>query len=554
MARFVETFKDWIVSFPNRYKIIEDGQEKTVEIERDWEPDVEGTSNNERVMNELVKNITYDTDTVHTTESGTSVYICDLVGMKEFTEYSSSDSSFIPKISAQINTTNSNQLSKIRISGKDGSVSDYDLYTINNGVYSLLGANKLKPNTIVIIKIVSNGANKIAVVQYLMDDKLDKGIYTGNASNLKAEIDGKVSKSGDTITGTLNINMEGKDKVVLKSKGTTDGVVGSDTDGVIVENSKSGKSIRLDNDGVGIYPSTSLKTEAKDLSGAVNELLDSKYKIEYKTIGSPTKELDILEFAMTAVEGNYRSQIYNNLITGLPEGVLRAFECRITSIDKGVGYRTIELKPYDSNDVYINTQRNHSAETPYPMWVGWNKLLNDRDRVILDKQDKGVLGGYNGVFPLTVASKNGIYLLPATNKFYVCVENYSGSSLTAPNANFEELSVYTNRNKLENIKGFWALEPTEFKLKTPMTFTKKLIENDIVFVNMGFAPGDSSYTRTKIFTSKATSGFELSGFYAADTSQQFSFALDINTDNILVVRKTGYYTDTMIISVYVLRI
>ena len=205
MARFVETFKDWIVSFPNRYKIIEDGQEKTVEIERDWEPDVEGTSNNERVMNELVKNITYDTGTVHTTERGTSVYICDLVGMKEFTEYSSSDSSFIPKISAQINTTNSNQLSKIRISGKDGSVSDYDLYTINNGVYSLLGANKLKPNTIVIIKIVSNGANKIAVVQYLMDDKLDKGTYPGKASDLKTEIDLNLVKIlGLEYDGELN--------------------------------------------------------------------------------------------------------------------------------------------------------------------------------------------------------------------------------------------------------------------------------------------------------------------------------------------------------------
>lgn len=222
MARFVETFKDWIVSFPNRYKIIEDGQEKTVEIERDWEPDVEGTSNNERVMNELVKNITYDTDTVHTTESGTSVYICDLVGMKEFTEYSSSDSSFIPKISARINTANSNQLSKIRFSGKDGSVSDYDLYTINNGVYSLLGANKLKPNTIVIIKIVSNGANKIAVVQYLMDDKLDKGTYSGNASNLKAEIDGKVSKSGDTMTGNLTIKGPADSKTVLYNDGFID--------------------------------------------------------------------------------------------------------------------------------------------------------------------------------------------------------------------------------------------------------------------------------------------------------------------------------------------
>ncbi len=225
MARFVETFKDWIVSFPNRYKIIEDGQEKTVEIERDWEPDVEGTSNNERVMNELVKNITYDTDTVHTTESGTSVYICDLVGMKEFAEYSSSDSSFIPKISAQINTTNSNQLSKIRISGKDGSVSDYDLYTINNGVYSLLGANKLKPNTIVIIKIVSNGANKIAVVQYLMDDKLDKGTYPGNASDLKSEIDKKASKTtlgriivGDNLTVDSNGRMSGNPAVDISGK------------------------------------------------------------------------------------------------------------------------------------------------------------------------------------------------------------------------------------------------------------------------------------------------------------------------------------------------
>ena len=286
----------------------------------------------------------------------------------------------------------------------------------------------------------------------LSNNKLDKGTYPGNASDLNTEIDGKVSKYGDTITGTLNINMEGKDKVVLKSKGTTDGVVGSDTDGVIVENSKSGKSIRLDNDGVGIYPSTSLKTEAKDLSGAVNELLDSKYKIEYKTIGSPTKELDILEFAMTAVEGNYRSQVDNNLITSLPEGVVtKAFECKITSINGISGYKTIELKPFNSNDIYINTQINFIHVGYHPIWLGWNKLLNDRDGVILDKQDKGVLGGYSGTFPLTTAVKEGIYLLPATNKFYVCVENYSGSSLTAPNANFEELSVFQNRNKLENL-------------------------------------------------------------------------------------------------------
>lgn len=100
----------------------------------------------------------------------------------------------------------------------------------------------------------------------------------------------RVLKAGDTMTGTLNINMESKDKVVLKSKGVIDGVVGSDADGVIVGNSKSGNSIRLNNDGVGIYPSTSLKTEAKDLSEAVNELLDNK--LDKGTYSGNASDLD----------------------------------------------------------------------------------------------------------------------------------------------------------------------------------------------------------------------------------------------------------------------
>lgn len=98
------------------------------------------------------------------------------------------------------------------------------------------------------------------------------------------------------------------------------------------------------------------------------------------------------------------------------------------------------------------------------------------------------------------------------------------------------------------------MEPTEFELKTPITFTKKLIENDIVFVNMGFYLGDYSYTRTKIFTSKAISGLELSGCFAAEIKQSFSFSIDVNADNILVDRQTGFFSNTMVISVYVLRI
>lgn len=220
-------------------------------------------------------------------------------------------------------------------------------------------------------EVVAKGEEVKDEVNQLIPDNL--GVRVGALEG------NRVLRSGDTMTGTLNINMESKDKVVLKSKDVIDGVVGSDADGVIVGNSKSGNSIRLNNDGVGIYPSTSLKTEAKDLSGAVNELLDNKHKIEYKIIGSTTEELNILDFALTAVKGNYKSQSGSNLITGLPDGVSKAFECRITSINESAGYSTIELKPFNSNDVYINTQRSSKAGEDYPVWIGWNKLLNDRD-------------------------------------------------------------------------------------------------------------------------------------------------------------------------------
>lgn len=95
-----------------------------------------------------------------------------------------------------------------------------------------------------------------------------------------------------------------------------------------------------------------------------------------------------------------------------------------------------------------------NVETPnkYVTYAGLERAVKN----VLSKAkdyDKGLVGGYNGSFPLTAATKGNIYLLPATKKYYVCITDYSGSQLTAPNANFEELSVYTNRSKLDNLFG-----------------------------------------------------------------------------------------------------
>ena len=71
---------------------------------------------------------------------------------------------------------------------------------------------------------------------------------------------------------------------------------------------------------------------------------------------------------------------------------------------------------------------------------------------------KGLAGGYGGDFPLSTASKDSIYRVPATNKFYVCTENYNGSQISAPNSNFVELSVWKNHDRLNNLINFSGVE------------------------------------------------------------------------------------------------
>ncbi len=75
---------------------------------------------------------------------------------------------------------------------------------------------------------------------------------------------------------------------------------------------------------------------------------------------------------------------------------------------------------------------------------------------------KGLAGGYGGDFPLSTASKDSIYRVPATNKFYVCTENYNGSQISAPNSNFVELSVWKNHDRLNNLITMEILTSTEY--------------------------------------------------------------------------------------------
>lgn len=75
-----------------------------------------------------------------------------------------------------------------------------------------------------------------------------------------------------------------------------------------------------------------------------------------------------------------------------------------------------------------------------------------------DAGDKGVIGGYNGTFPLTAATAGNIYLEPKTGKYYRCETNYNGTQITGPNSNFVDLSVVANADRLNNLiySKIWA--------------------------------------------------------------------------------------------------
>lgn len=214
----------------------------------------------------------------------------------------------------------------------------------------------------------------------LSNNKLDKGTYPGDASDLNTEISKVASKTtpGRMIIGKGMIAYSnGQASIVSEDDGII--VNTSDIKLNIVDNLKTNSSTR----------SLSAK-QGKKLSDEKQDITDTALPTASKTITGSIKELFTGKINTT--------DIVNNLTTAVP-----------------------------------------------------GKVLDGRQGPAIVNKINGLAGGYSGAFPLTTAVKEGIYLLPATNKFYVCIKNYSGSSLTAPNANFEELSVFQNRNKLENL-------------------------------------------------------------------------------------------------------
>lgn len=108
-----------------------------------------------------------------------------------------------------------------------------------------------------------------------------------------------------------------------------------------------------------------------------------------------------------------------------------------------------------------NRTWNSSTGTPDEQLIPitWKYLyesLNNKENQLIQNLN-GILGQNNGNFPVEQAVAGNVYYFPRNQKFYYCLKSQT-SRVSVPNADFEELSIYQNRKKLENLSTFKVQE------------------------------------------------------------------------------------------------
>ena len=96
-------------------------------------------------------------------------------------------------------------------------------------------------------------------------------------------------------------------------------------------------------------------------------------------------------------------------------------------------------------DLYITKEFLETNYTQKGGYTGTAQEIDDRVVSALGKED--------GKFPLTEAVKGNVYYFPGNKKFYICKEAQN-RRVSVPDGNFEELSIWENRKRLENLSTF----------------------------------------------------------------------------------------------------
>lgn len=125
----------------------------------------------------------------------------------------------------------------------------------------------------------------------------------------------------------------------------------------------------------------------------------------------------------------------------------------------------------DGKDLYITKEYLEENYTQKGEYDGTAQSIEDR--VV------AAVGQLNGMFPLSEATAGNVYYHQGNKKFYICKSNYNGTTISVPNMNFEDISIWDNRKRLENLITFDNNNALKIKVITVTLNTNILIGDSI---------------------------------------------------------------------------
>ena len=138
----------------------------------------------------------------------------------------------------------------------------------------------------------------------------------------------------------------------------------------------------------------------------------------------------------------------------------------------------------DGKDLYITKEYLEANYTQKGEYDGTAQSIEDRVVAAVGKED--------GKFPLTEAIQGNVYYFSGNKKFYICKETQN-RRISVPNEKFEELSIYENRKKLENLIKVIEVDTSNFTIVINYLVDTNLIVSGYLLVKSNFRVGTNGF-------------------------------------------------------------
>ena len=183
----------------------------------------------------------------------------------------------------------------------------------------------------------------------------------------------------------------------------------------------------------------------------------------------------------------------------------------------------------DGKDLYITKDYLESNYTQKGNFNGTAQDIEDRVVAAVGKED--------GKFPLTESVAGNIYYFPGNKKFYYCLKSQT-SRVSVPNADFEELSIYQNRKKLENLFKYSEIFKGRAATKGQTLGTIPSNSKFIEIIGINYADDNNFYYFTPIILRTEIIRNRDIAFTVGITSDTREFVLSFKNNVITITHST----------------